>query len=530
MTTLNAQISPLRRRIFRLLALVLALLLGTVVLECGLRLIGGYRLFTFALERRAVESALTDAGAATAHAASTGIDDSAANLVAIATKLASASGRDDLDPAWITQMPPLLPRGVVDAQMRTREEQHGNCAVHYVFNAVRVRAALAQPGGIEALLGGVRPDWLSTFEPDDGAAVPAYRFPTSTTLPDGLVLNRCGWRGADVSVERPPGVVRIACVGASTTVSNHDQAWSWTQILQHWLNLWAQKNNHPLRYEVLNLGREGITSDDIAAIVHTEALPFAPDYIIYMEGANQFAPNSVVQWEGADKYRGPPAGLLAAAGGVARDSALQRAASWSALARRLAGVSATATALTEPARPAQRFVLPTGMDENNPACELVRQHNTLGMGAILKDLDAIDAATRAVGAQLLLATFPWVVQAEMQLHPQRHAEIFNYLNSMCWPISYAHLRRAVDLQQAVFRNWAASRSVPLLDIAARMPREPDLFIDGIHDNQFGSVARAWCFLEALTPLLVTDGPQPRRLTPPPVPASLLQPAQRVQLH
>lgn len=325
-------------------------------------------------------------------------------------------------------------------------------------------------------------------------------------------------------------VKRSACVGASTTVSNHNQDRSWTQLLEHWLNLWAQRHNNPLRYEVLNLGREGITSDDIAAIVRTEALPFSPDFIVYMEGANQFAPDSVVRRDGAEKFRAPPPGLLEAAGGVSREGALQGAASWSALARRISGIGAQTSVLAEPAKPLQRFVLPAGLEETNPDSAIVSERNVLGMRPILADWERIEVESRAAGSQLLLATFPWVVREGMSLHPQRHAEIFNDLNIMTWPLSTAMLCRAVALQQAVFRTWAEAHAVPVLDIAARMPREPDLFIDGIHDNQFGWMARAWCFLEALTPILEAQRLSQRFVKAPALPASMLGPAQRLQLR
>ena len=43
-----------------------------------------------------------------------------------------------------------------------------------------------------------------------------------------------------------------------------------------------------VRFEILNAGRESITSSDNVAIVRDEVLPLQPDLLVYDEGANQF--------------------------------------------------------------------------------------------------------------------------------------------------------------------------------------------------------------------------------------------------
>ena len=50
--------------------------------------------------------------------------------------------------------------------------------------------------------------------------------------------------------------------------------------------MWLKANNYSLQAEIINAGREGIGSSDIAAILEQEVLPLAPDYVIYYEGAN----------------------------------------------------------------------------------------------------------------------------------------------------------------------------------------------------------------------------------------------------
>ena len=128
-----------------------------------------------------------------------------------------------------------------------------------------------------------------------GETRPPYRFLPNATTPIRLTTNAYGFRGPPVPFQRQPRTVRIAFIGASTTVSSHFFPYSYPEFIGNWLNLWAAQRKLDLRFEVLNAGRESITSTDNVTIVREEVLPLQPDLLVYYEGANQFQISSIAQ-------------------------------------------------------------------------------------------------------------------------------------------------------------------------------------------------------------------------------------------
>src|SRR5262249_40216228 len=53
------------------------------------------------------------------------------------------------------------------------------------------------------------------------------------------------------------------------------------------LDKWLAANRYPFPVEIINAGREGVGTTDVAAILREEVLPLAPDYVIFYDGANQ---------------------------------------------------------------------------------------------------------------------------------------------------------------------------------------------------------------------------------------------------
>src|SRR5215510_11420793 len=142
------------------------------------------------------------------------------------------------------------------------------------------------------------PGFAFSYDPAEPSAHPPYRYLAGVATPYGLVTNRLGFRGHEISPDKPDHVVRIAFVGASTTVGNHSYPFSYPELIEPWLNLWAQANAPGVRFEIVNAGREGILSSDIAAIVRQDVAPLEPDLIVYYEGANQFTFRELIEEAG----------------------------------------------------------------------------------------------------------------------------------------------------------------------------------------------------------------------------------------
>jgi hypothetical protein len=344
------------------------------------------------------------------------------------------------------------------------------------------------------------PGHLFIYEAPDGNPRPPYRFLPNTTTPIGLVTNAYGFRGPPVPFVRTPGTVRIAFVGASTTVSSHHLPYSYPEYVGHWLNLWAASKRSNLRFEILNAGREGMSSTDIATIVRTEVAPLRPDLIVYYEGSNQFDLRTLA----------PDTARLSRPSAVMATSPVEQwladAAQHFSLVRRFRALFGSADITrgvpangSEWHKPSYNLVWPAGLDERDP--DIGRPDLPVNLGTILADLDNIRAATLATNGELALASFVWLVKDGMVLDPVRHRAILEYLNQGYAPFRYRDMERLAEFQNRVFAKYAASRSLAFLDVAGLMRRDPDLFIDAIHNNETGVRLRGWVVFQELLPLI-----------------------------
>lgn len=356
------------------------------------------------------------------------------------------------------------------------------------------------------------PGSVLLYDPPDGSAVPAYRFPPNITTPLGLVTNQMGWRGKPILVPRPPRTVRIVFAGASTTVDFHHFPFSFPEFVGHWLDLWAAAHHPDVRFEVLNASRESTTSTDIAAEIRNEVLPLRPELVVYHEGGNQFQLDSLLET--------PPAGAVARPSDVASSSHwLTDAARYSALARRIEaalGLAATGLEGGEWPKPAYRLVWPPGLDERDP--DLGRADLPVNLSIIRRDLDRIRDDLATVGGELAISSFPWMVRDGLVLDPLRHKYILEHLNVGKHPFRYADLERLANFQNRALAKYARQHGLAFIDIAGGLPFAPDLFSDATHTNYAGSRLRAWVVLQQLIPVIekhLADGswPRPSAATP-----------------
>ncbi len=382
------------------------------------------------------------------------------------------------------------------------------------------------------------PGQIYIYDPPDGARWPRFRFLPNKTTPIGLVTNEYGFRGPPVAAARQPKTIRIAFIGASTTVSSHNFLYSYPEHVGYWLNRWAAAKKLDLRFEVLNAGRESIASPDIAAIMKNEVAPLAPDLVVYYEGANQFYLSTVVpdlppRPPGLQIMSRPEPSLL--------ERTVVNLGYTFALARRLenllaqygsapaeksgaAQADATTRAIAEGRewpKPDYKLVWPKELDEKDP--DIARGDLPVNLSTILADLGRIDATTQKAGGELAIASFKWLVADGMVLDPVRHRLILEYLNYGYAPFRYRDLERLALFQNRVLEKFAKSHHVDFLDVAKLMPSDPDLFVDAIHGTPEGERLRAWIVLQLLVPVVdrhLADGTWPKKSFPqvaPPAP-------------
>ncbi len=433
-----------------------------------------------------------------------------ASLQSAAAYVARMDAVPGTDRQWFIENPEPLQRAPVNPAATARFRDYMRRGLYpansqYIFNRFFVEQAGCLANGIFRGF----PDKVLAFDPPGRTVHPRFRFPGDMTMPDGLVTNRFGFRGPRISLEKPARTIRVAFAGASTTVNSHDFGFSYPEYAVHFLNRFAQANHLEVRFEALNAGREGIGSQDIAAIVREELVPLNPDLVVYYEGANQFYAQ---------------AGIFPRAG--PRGSGFHKLYEWlrvhSATADRIDRLLMGSLSAGEPAKPPYKLLWPPGVDESNPNPDLADL--PLDLGAIVGDLDSIRAALRPVGGELVLASFERFTGDGMRLSPVAHRLIYDQLNTDLWPLRYSDIRRLADFQNRVFRAYADRRQIAFLDVAGHMPQDPSLFSDTVHMTEVGERLKAWIVFQQLVPVIrreMESGRLPQTARPPlPPPPSM----------
>jgi hypothetical protein len=490
------------RAIARLAMALVATVAAAMGAEAIVRALDGYSLASLTLVRSTSTAPSAPVGGKLVNPADVG---------AMARDLPVAGG---VDPRWFDLDPPPLPPLAVDAELDRRYWRHKGHELEsvYEWNRAYVQEAICSGAAVdEAVFRHL--DDIYVYDAPGGASRPSYRFLAAAHYPSGLRTNAFGWRGADIDPEKPTSRLRIAFVGASTTIAAHRDPYSYPEYVGRWLEEWARARRAGLSVDVINAGREGVDSSSIAAIVEQELLPLAPDVVVYYEGANQFWPSNFVAND-------LPLRLLRT----------MRAPRWfethSALAGRLVQVSRRAAHDgTEPAKPPLWVRWPSDLDEHDPPLDDPRL--PVQLPSILADLERMRRVLQDRGGVLGLSSFVWLVHDGLVLDPARDAFLFEHLNQYYWPFSYAHVRRYVDVENRVFRKFANLHQLPFVDAASQYPRDPRLFVDAVHMTPAGVKLHAWLVFQQLVPYLdaaIASGSQPRGAAapaPPPLRARRL---------
>lgn len=463
---------------------VVTFIVSLLAAEIVLRAIDGFELWSARLVRRSTSPPL----ASPAPTEATSIQEHAARIPLAA----------DMKREWFDLSPPPKSGKSLNQTFERIAKRYAvtklSFELFHVYNSSFIRQEMCS-GSFR------RFPFLFLYDPPAGAEHPRYRFPLNETTPYGLVTNQFGWRGPPIELRKPANTIRIAFVGASTTVNDHSFPYSYPELAGFFLDTWAQRV-FGVRVEMINAGREGITSTDIAAIVRDEVLPLEPDLIVYYEGSNQLQPGSIVRLRGDP---GPPPNRSGYDPGRADTYFGQR----SALARRFQKLLLPLSG-AEPSKPDYQVVWPPGVNEFDPP--LNHKNLPASLTTIIHDLDGINGSVAKAGSELVVSSFFWLVYDGMKLDPRKHGYLYSYLNELYYPYRYRDMERLAAFQNRVLKKFAADRGTLFIDVASLMPRDPNLFVDAVHATYGGVRLHAWIAAQLLVPRLrerIESGRLPR---------------------
>lgn len=149
------------------------------------------------------------------------------------------------------------------------------CILLAAEGAVRIRQTLKY-GSTES----IEDYWQ--IEPKSGLRVPIANFSSGR-----ISINSLGFRGPDIAVPKPPGTVRLAFLGASTTwcgeVSGNDYVWP--KLVTDALGQAAAG----VRLDYVNAGVPGLTMESLLKNLEHRVAPLQPDVIVIYEAASNFS-------------------------------------------------------------------------------------------------------------------------------------------------------------------------------------------------------------------------------------------------
>jgi hypothetical protein len=390
-----------------------------------------------------------------------------------------------VDPKWFTLQIPERPRHTVDPEIAERSAAYPGLSLQatYEWNRAYVQRTLCHDDRRRQAVFDRLAD-VYVFDALEPFEYPTFRFHRDVTYPSGLTTNRFGWRGSDVSMEKPPQTIRIGFVGASTTIAAHGDPYSYPELVEAWLNVWAASRHRNLRFEALNTAREGTNTRSMRYIVRQELLPLEPDMVVFYEGSNHFWPADFI-WDSL-----PPRPL----GQVADQPGLL--ARHSALAARLRNLFLRGAVVGEEGeKPALIVHWPDDLSETEP--DLTDRRLPTDLANVVEDFDVMRTALDGIGARFVPTSFTWLVYDGLKLDPRRDDGLYRYLNEAFWPFTYAHMRRILDFQNRVYRRYAEQHGLDFFDYDAQFPKDPRLFYDAIHLTRAGTRLQAWIMLQGI---------------------------------
>jgi len=297
--------------------------------------------------------------------------------------------------------------------------------------------------------------------------------------------NSHGFRGEELLDPKPEGTIRIVCVGGSTTYSQgvKDYQQSYPFLLNESLK------EKGIEAEVINAGVLNYNSLQTYINYHLRVKELQPDILIVYHGVNDMWPRMV--W--------PHEAYLADQSGAYEPSrfhnyAFLRRISLIRIPLVLAGVITPDGVLEDILEVSRtnRFhelrtqlfnkTYPKGIFKSVSLDSIIQTNSPVFYE---KNLDRLIRHANSNGTQVVLSTFVYSDQF------QGYFPEFNQVG----------FQRGIEDHNAVMRMLSVKHDIPLIDLAAELSVDKELFTDGMHFTHLGNQKRVEIMANQLAPII-----------------------------
>ena len=278
-----------------------------------------------------------------------------------------------------------------------------------------------------------------------------------------VVMNRHGFRGKDYSYEKPPGVIRVVTLGASSTFGYHSRDnETYPSMMEGFLNMDCDAQ----KFEVINLGIPHLDSRQILALLQDEAFRLSPDVVTLYEGVND---------SGGGNWRAPNSPSLS----QKLKTFIRKHFLTAKLIRDLLDREKQYTAAT------------TQSERNNVSVEFLANLQLILNAARSRNITLVVATQQAKSSLFGTETIRGVTYAHevktIRSMLSEHGKV-----GQAEGILLIH-SELMDLM----RRWASENSVPLVDVIEALDQRRDTLMSWVHLSPEGNKIAARAFADQI---------------------------------
>lgn len=309
---------------------------------------------------------------------------------------------------------------------------------------------------------------LRTYDPDGiRINIPNGRF-------EKWRNNNFGFRGPDITLKKQDGVRRVICLGTSETYGLYEtENREWPAQLRDYL---ADKG----RYEVINGATVGLPFADYPAYVDKYILPFEPDLVVLLIEPTSHAARVARLANNPAAAAAPPANPVGR--GLSPASIKENIRTLPKLQQAIKGFLPASWMQAYRARDARRNIVAAESFylKGKAPLDMVPERF---LEIYREDLTRVIDQLRERGIGVILCTYPSLLSRDSI---SKYETVYLEGRRFVVELSVEGMIAAMEQYNRLSRLVAGEMGLPLVDLAATIPRTDDCFADHVHYTDRGA--------------------------------------------